>query len=268
MSINCLLTNDVVLDKLVALVDAKSGNVSSIAGLLPIDVAPTAGDVIVSLPIGGTWTATNNVLTSTAPDALEWGTDAGGGGGISTATLPLVVALSDISLPIAGIWTATNNVVKSTASNALEWGVDGPATAPIITTHTCFVLANPWFFHLNAGGGQAQITYNQVVTPISATYTYAGDLVDSSLLIDNSVAITDLPLFSFIIPTPFLLTTTYSYPSQGSTVFGNLLCGTYIQLAPVNATSSQITVIVSGLVCPPSTIIDFHLPTFTIYNGM
>ena len=268
MSINCLLTNDVVLDKLVALVDAKSGNVSSVAGVLPIVVAPSAGDVVVSLPIAGTWTATNNVVKSTAPTVLEWGTDGGGGGGgITTATLPLVVVGSDVSLPIAGTWSLASNVVKSSAPTVLEWGVDGTTPTPTFSTQTCLVIGNPWFDAIDSGGAPSNIPYNQVIVAgVSTTYTLLELLVDLQLA-TGAITAMDVPSFTFNLPTPFQLIGTYSYPASGVTDAGANF-QVYVVVSPIDAVSSLATVNFGGLVCVAGAEVDINMPSFTLYNGM
>lgn len=72
MSISTLLSNDVILDKLVDIIDAKSGNVSSVSGTLPIVVAPTAGDCVVSLDISGTPQTNDLVGWNGVGEGLAW----------------------------------------------------------------------------------------------------------------------------------------------------------------------------------------------------
>lgn len=80
----CSICNDPVLIAAlkVALGSAPgpSGDVDSVVAGAggPIVCTPTTGDVVVSLPIDGVWSATNNVLKSTSATALEWGTDSSG----------------------------------------------------------------------------------------------------------------------------------------------------------------------------------------------
>ena len=53
MSINTLLSNTTILDELVNLIDAKSGNVASVdASGTYISIAPTTGNVKVGLAVG------------------------------------------------------------------------------------------------------------------------------------------------------------------------------------------------------------------------
>jgi hypothetical protein len=121
MSINTLLSNPYIMNQLVDAIDAQSGNVATVSGQAPIVVSPTAGNCVVSLPIAGTYSATNNVVKGSSATALAWGSD----GDSLTFSAPLVDTAGVVSLPIAGTYSATNNVVKGSSATALVWGSDG-----------------------------------------------------------------------------------------------------------------------------------------------
>ena len=129
MSVSTLLTNDVILDKLAVILQEKVGGgiVDSITAGDNITVTGTAAIPIVSMPIAGTWSATNNVVKSSADNVLEWGTD----GDRLTFSLPLVDSGGVVSLPIAGTWAAgVTDVVKGSSVTALEF--NGPAGVLIV----------------------------------------------------------------------------------------------------------------------------------------
>ena len=209
MSINCLLTNDVVLEKLVALVDAKSGNVSSVAGVLPIVVAPTAGDVVVSLPIAGAWTATNNVVKSTASNALEWGVDAGLP--VPTISLPpnLIDATpwfnagSDIEYNIveyAGLYTIYTQVIGATTQLT--------ATASIIPSQKpTFAFLIPSFQLIVTYAYPANVLVvggvvcvcQMTITPFSATQSACTVNIQGLTCALGDTLVTYLPSFTLTV---------------------------------------------------------------------
>jgi hypothetical protein len=126
MSINTILSNTPILDALVDLIDAKSGNVATVSGTAPIVVSPTAGNCVVSLPIAGTFVAgSNDVVKGSSASALVWGSD----GDSLTFSAPLLDTAGVVSLPIAGTFVAgSNDVVKGSSASALVWGSDASGT--------------------------------------------------------------------------------------------------------------------------------------------
>lgn len=104
---------------------------STIAGALTW-VTPAAGTIytpqppiaisgsVISLPINGIWSPTNNVVKSTNEDTLQWGSDTAGSGTVTnvTAAFPLTVATGTSSSTPA-ISLNLSNSFESDTSNKL-----------------------------------------------------------------------------------------------------------------------------------------------------
>ena len=89
MSINCILSNDVILDKLATIIDEKiGGGVTQVdASGTYIQVSPNVGDVKVGLNVGLPAT-TGSTLSSTSAGVLSWlpplsASNSSGSGGIN-----------------------------------------------------------------------------------------------------------------------------------------------------------------------------------------
>ena len=192
MSVSTLLTNDVILDKLAVILQEKVGGgiVDSITAGDNITVDSTNPAIpIVSMPIAGTWSATNNVVKSSADNVLEWGSDVYT---VYTGSAPVDVSGTVISLPIAGTWAAgTNDVIKGSSATALFWANDNSktytATAPVDVTGT--VISLPI-----AGTYSAS---NNVVKGSSATaleWGADGDSLTFSLPLLDTAGVVSLPI--------------------------------------------------------------------------
>jgi S-DNA-T family DNA segregation ATPase FtsK/SpoIIIE len=140
MSINTILSNPYILAELTTAIDAQSGNVATVTGSAPIVVSPTAGNCVVSLPIAGAYSASNNVVKGSSATALVWGSD----GDSLTFSAPLLDTAGVVSLPISGTWAAgSNDIVIGSSATALAWGAGSAsgvasvtASAPVTVTGT------------------------------------------------------------------------------------------------------------------------------------
>ena len=125
MSINTLLSNTTILDELVNLIDAKSGNVASVdASGTYISIAPTTGNVKVGLAVGLP-SASGDVLSSNVEGVLSWVTQSSGsinavdasGTFISTST---TAGVANVGLAV-GLPSTSGDVLSSTATGVLSW---------------------------------------------------------------------------------------------------------------------------------------------------
>ena len=196
MSINTLLSNPFIMNQLVDAIDAQSGNVASVSGQAPIVVSPTAGNCVVSLPIGGTFIAgVSDVVKGSSSSSLVWGSDASGG--VYTGVAPITVVGTSISvtdgayllatggaltLDITGSAGTTGQVLaKSATTGSLEW-VDNTAgsvytgTAPIDVSGTVISVSKGAYITSSGGALTLDIsgsapTTGQVLAKSSATGT-------------------------------------------------------------------------------------------------
>jgi len=254
MSISSLCSNDVILTKLGEILQIQAGNIADVVGDAPIDVAVVDGVATISLPIAGTYSASNNVVKGSSATALVWGSDASGS--VLSFDAPLDLTGTIVSLPIAGTWSAQNNVVKGSSATALEWGTDASGSvlsfdAPLDLTGTIVSLPI-------AGTWSAQ---NNVVKGSSATALEWG--TDASGVVLSFDA--PLDLTGTIVSLPIAGT----WSASNSVVKGSsataLEWGTDVSGGQVDSVGAGEFVVVSGTATDPIVALDVALPAVSGY---
>jgi len=167
MSISQILNNPIVLDELKLAINGGTGEALSFDAPLLL-----TGDV-VSLPIAGVYSATNNVVKGSSATALEWGSDSN-----TTLTFdaPLDLTSNVVTLPIAGTWSGSNNYLTGSSATALEWGSGGGGS------NTYQVLSFD-----SVGSGNPTQTNDNVNILLSGSFPIAlqiGDLVSMGLTVN------------------------------------------------------------------------------------